>query len=169
MNNSLNNSTLLPVENHLIEFQEKKKIQTFKNNLNENQEIKFSVMQLREKLENLETHRKCFFVLSDEIKDEDDEVSIKLKRDILVSKLMWDKTIITEKKFASTYEENLLTSTFLTLSSASRKTLIDNYSDTNFQESFDFHSLIGFDKLEELNQINFNPASNDSILMKANP
>jgi hypothetical protein len=167
MTNSLNNNTHIQVENPLVEFNEKKKIQTFKNNQNDNQETKFSILQLKEKLDNLETHKKCFFVISDEIKDEEDEVSIKLKRDILVNKLFWDQTIITEKKLENTFEESLLTSTFLTLSNDSRKALMENFSD-NTQENFDFHSLIGFDKLDNTGGISvygdFNPAANESIL-----
>ncbi len=167
MTNSLNNNTHIQVENPLIEFTEKKKIQTFKNQ-NENIETKFSILQLKEKSDNLETHKKCFFVISDEIKDEEDEVSIKIKRDILVSKLFWDQAIITEKKLESTFEESLLTSTYLTLSNNSRKALMENYSE-NTQDNLNFQSLIGFEKFETIegancSSVNFNPVTNESIL-----
>ena len=81
--------------------------------------------QLLEKSEGQETYKKSFFVLSDELKEDDEEMSIKLKREILMNKLLYDKSIINGKVFSDSLNDNVLSQLYLALSPESRKILLD--------------------------------------------
>ena len=58
---------------------------------------KFSIRQILDKSDNQEGYRKSFFVLSEDLKEEDEEMSNKLKRELLIKRLISDKLIITDK------------------------------------------------------------------------
>jgi hypothetical protein len=161
VNSSISNTNNNVTDNIIENFNnEKKKNLTHKNGLNENTESKFSISQLKEKNDSYETHKKGFFMVTDEIREEDD-ISLKIKRDILVSKLMCDKAIIIDKHLRGNFNENVLTSIFLTLSNESRKALLEgcNFNDSN--ESSNFHNLIGFNRSSVKN---WNIISNEAIM-----
>lgn len=127
-------------------FNDKRRnLQSNKNNVNENQEQKFSITQLKDRNENLETHKKGFFVITDELREEEDDMSLKLKREILVGKLMYDKSIIVDKQMQSDFNDGILSSVFLTLSNESRKLLNDQLTDYSHDYNL-FNNLIGWDK-----------------------
>ncbi len=88
-------------------------------------ENKFSIRQLLEKSDSQETYKKSFFVLSDELKEDDEEMSIKLKREILLNKLVVDKSMVNGKVFSDSFNDNALSQIYLSLSSESRKILLE--------------------------------------------
>ena len=90
--------------------------------MNEN---KFSVTHLLLKSESQETYKKSFFVLSDELKEDDEEMSIKLKREILLNKLLYNKSCFKGKVFSDSLNDNVITEIQMALSPESRKMLID--------------------------------------------
>jgi hypothetical protein len=90
--------------------------------LNEN---KFSIRSLLEKSESQETYKKSFFVLTDELKEDDEEMSIKLKREILLNKLVFDKSIINGKVFSDSFSDQAISQIYLALSPESRKILLE--------------------------------------------
>lgn len=163
-NNNLTNSTThIPLEN----FGNDKNYRGLlnKQSVNDNQETKFSVAQFREKTENFETHKKGFFVISDELKEEEDDMSIKLKRDIIVSKLMHDKSIMIDKQLQNNFNDNVLASVYLSLSHDSRKLLIDNYSESMNEYYNGFHNMIGFQSGTVISNLTIN---NDTIINMCN-
>jgi hypothetical protein len=112
--------------------------------------------------ETLEAHRKSFFAIYDELKDEeDDETSVKMKRDIIVEKLMIDRRVIVDRYLASGYTDKILSSLFTALSRESRKILIENSND----DYNIFHSIIGFDKEQVSKNMQI---SNDLIINLCN-
>jgi hypothetical protein len=74
--------------------------------------------------------------------EEDNETSVKMKRDIIVDKLMIDRRIIVDNYMASGYTDRILSSLWTALSRESRKILVENSTD----DYNIFHSIIGFDK-----------------------
>ena len=105
------------------------------------------------------------------IKDEDDEeTSYKMKKEILLSKLMCDKSIINDKTFANSFVDNVITLIYLSLSPESRKLILDKQCgiknrNVETESNTFFHHLIGF------NQENFlkNPViTNETILYLCN-
>lgn len=144
------NSTLTnnynPVQDNLEHANTDKKTKTQNHKLSnlEEQSSKFSIKNLMEKSESLETHKKGFFIISDELKDDEDDMSIKLKRDILVNKLMYDKSIIIDKQMQGSIHEQVLANLYLSLSNDSRKILLEN--NTPDSEYNVFHNIIGFNK-----------------------
>jgi hypothetical protein len=150
------------VNDNLDNFNDKRKTQTNnKANTNEGQEQKFSIVHLKEKSENLETHKKGFFIITDELDEEEDDMSMKLKREILVSKLMYDKSVIIDKQLQSSVYDSAVAEVYLGLSNESRRVLHDSYYD-NGEEYNKFHNLIGFNK-EKTNTSNFH-ISNENIM-----
>ena len=96
-----------------------------KSNQPDVNENKFSIRSLLEKSESQETYKKSFFVLSDELKEDDEEMSIKLKREILLNKLVSDKSIINGKVFSDNFNDLAVSQIFLALCPESRKILIE--------------------------------------------
>jgi len=93
---------------------------------NEANENRFIIKQLIEKCDPETGKRVNLNVLSDMIKDEDDEeTSYKMKKEILLSKLMCDKSIINDKTFANSFVDNVITLIYLSLSPESRKLILD--------------------------------------------
>ena len=139
----------------------RKNIQNNKNNTLETQETKFSISMIKEKIETNETHKNGFFVITDELKEEqEDDLSLKLRREILVSKLMYDDYVVRPKPLQSNFDDQILTSIYLGLSNLSRKILLDQISEKS-DEYDSFHRLIGYDK--EFSGKDFN-VSNEGIM-----
>lgn len=150
LNSNLSNVAHSTSEN--MENFDKRKAQLNNKNAQAENEQKFSISQLRDKNDLHESHKKGFFVLKDELDQEDDDIYIKLKREILVSKLMYDKSIIIDRQFQSNIYDLVLTGIFLTLSNDSRKILLDEYNMS--PDDFNMiHSLIGYDKEKLSNNI----------------
>ena len=144
VNSNISNATHNVNDNFLEGFQEKRKV-TFnnKNNHGDGQDQKFSITQLRDKSESLVTHKKGFFVIADDLNEDDDEMSLKLKREILVSKLMSDKNIIIDKNLLSNFYDQIWSNVFLSLSNESRRVLVDQYEES-IEDYNLFHKIIGF-------------------------
>ena len=150
------------VNDNLDNFNDKRKaLANNKANLNEGQDQKFSISHLREKGESLETHKKGFFLITDELDEEEDDMSMKLKREILVSKLMYDRSIIIDKQLQSSVYDSSVASVYLAMSNKSRRVLNDQYAESD-EEYNRFHNLIGFNK-EKTNTSNFH-ISNETIM-----
>lgn len=150
------------VNDNIDSYKDKRKTQmNNKTNTNEIQEQKFSIVHLKEKSENFETHKKGFFIITDELDEEEDDMSMKLKREILVSKLMYDRSIIIDKQLQSSVYDSAVASVYLGLSNESRRILHDNKYD-NEEEYNKFHNLIGFNK-ENTNTSTFQ-INNENIM-----
>ena len=96
------------------------------NNPNEPIEKGFSIKDIIEKEDGdvIRPHDLC--VLTDEIIEEaDEELCFKKKKDILLSKLMCDKSIINDRTFSNSNVDNILSLIYLSLSPESRKLLTD--------------------------------------------
>lgn len=162
INNTLNNANGNLSDNLNDKFSDKKN----KNNGNNKQisleagESKFSISSIINKTECFDTYKKGFFSVSEEIKDEEEESSLKHKRDTLMSKLMIDKSIIIDSKLMETFEDKISTSLFLSMSSESRQNLFGN-PETDFNL---FHSLIGFNTEEAY----ASPITNELVLNLCN-
>ena len=63
--------------------------------------------------------------MSDELKEDNEEMSIKLKREILLNKLIFDKSIINGKIFCDSFNDNAISQIYLALSPESRKILLE--------------------------------------------
>lgn len=61
------------------------------------QENKFSIRQVLDKSQNQETYQKSFFVLSEDLNEEHEEMSSKLKRDFVLKRIISDRKIISNK------------------------------------------------------------------------
>ena len=90
------------------------------------------------------------------------DMSMKSKRDTVVSKLMFDKSVIVDKYMANGFNDNVLSSIYMALSSDSRKLLLNGYSDSSDNE---FHRIIGFQKDEYDENA---PVTNELILNLCN-
>jgi hypothetical protein len=163
INSSLSNNNNHTQEHIMENFTDKKaknQLQS-KNTNNENTEQKFSIRSLLEKSEVMETHKKAFFVLSDEVKDDEDDLSVKLKRDLVVNKLMYDKSIILDKHLQTGFNDKVLATVYLALSNESRKLMTETV-----QGDFNnFHSIIGFKPNSDSNEI---PVNNETIINLCN-
>lgn len=90
-----------------------------------------------------ELHKKKFFRFSDELNEEMNLIEEKLHRDLLVSKLLRDDSIIIESGLEKNNFQKFITRSFLFFSKESRQLIVDspslNKQDVNFQ------ALIGID------------------------
>ncbi len=148
VNSTISNSTNNLVSENIDTYNEKHKKSKINNKNSENQESKFSISHLKDKSENLETHKKGFFHITEELKEDEDDMSLKLKRDIVVEKLMFDKSIIIDHEDDIKFTDEIKASIYLSLSRKSRKAILHDCSDENHnhEETFDFnmfHRLIG--------------------------
>jgi hypothetical protein len=130
-----------------------------KQNINEQQESRFSIRQLLEKNENQLIHKKNFFVISDELKEDDEDISIKIKREILMNKLINDKGIVNEHAFNQDFHDKISNELYLGLSMDSRKFLLSEPDEITFKQ---IHELIEFDEKQKTN------ISNEIILNLCN-
>ena len=74
--------------------------------------------------ENQDNIKRNLCVLSDSIIDNENEEELaKHKKEILISKLMCDKSIINDKTFANSFNDNVISQIYLSLSPESRKIL----------------------------------------------
>jgi hypothetical protein len=89
-------------------------------------DYKFSIKHLLNKNDVQETYKKNFFILSDELKEEDEEMSVKVKRQILLNKMLTSKSILSKKSNSSLpILEKLINQLYIDYSPDSRKILID--------------------------------------------
>jgi len=94
------------------------------------------------------------------LKEDEDDMSLKYKRDIVVSKLMYDKAIIIDHELDMKFSEEVKSSVFLAMSNDSRKVLLNQESEYN-QEFNTFHRLIGFNLRKEKS---YDPITNEDIM-----
>lgn len=127
-NNFLNSGT----KSLNLEFKQENKIKKTKSSNsksiapNEANENKFMIRTLIDKNDPDTGKRINLNVLSDQIKEEDDEeASYKMKKEILLNKLMCDKSIINDKTFANSFVDNVITLIYLSLSPESRNLLME--------------------------------------------
>jgi hypothetical protein len=80
-------------------------------------------------------------MISDEINKEE-ELSPKRMRDVVVSKLLFDQSIVIDKCMADNFNDKVLSSLYNALSLKSRTILSNGYEN----QTNEFHRLIGFDK-----------------------
>lgn len=120
-----------------------KKYMENKQNLNEQQESRFSIRQLFEKNENQLIHKKNFFVIANELKEDDEDISIKIKREVLLNKLINDKCIVHEHAFNQDFHDKISNELYLGLSMDSRKFLLNEPDEISFRQ---IHELIDFDE-----------------------
>jgi hypothetical protein len=89
-----------------------------------------------------------------------------MKRDIVVSKLMYDESIAVDKYLANTFSDKVLSSIYMGLSAEARKVLLDGYNNSNDVElDNEFHKIIGFQQ-EEFDKST--PITNEIILNLCN-
>lgn len=142
--------------NKVLEFNQlnKDKNKKIEKQTNDNQESRFSIKQLLEKNDNPLIHKKNFFVISDEIKDEDEDLNIKMKREILVNKLLLDKNIMHEHCFNQNFHDRISNELYLALSLEARRFLFSEQDEIAYKQ---IHALIGYDETS-------NVITNDVIL-----
>ena len=113
------------------------KLKTANNFLNlDNKSSKFSINSIKNDQSNL-SYKKAFFVISEQV-DDDVDISLKIKRETLVNKLMYNRDIKFEKRLSTDFKDEIMNSIFLTLSQESREKV---YNETN---SHYFDSYIGY-------------------------
>jgi hypothetical protein len=88
-----------------------------------------------------------------------------MKRDIVVSKLMYDKSMVVDKYMANSFNDRALGSMYTALSAESRKYLLNGYNYILEDDTNSFHKLIGFRRDDvDLNA----PVTNELILNLCN-
>ena len=144
-------------ENIIGEEKENKELKDSKNN-KEIRENRFSIRNLLEKNNNQLSFKKNFFVISNEI-DNNEDISWKIKKDILQTKMMNDKLILNDNTFNKNFYDKISNEIYLGFSSEARyylnnisvkdddnnilnKEMFDN-NKYNFKE---IHNLIKFKK-----------------------
>lgn len=113
-----------------------------KQNNNDQQDSRFSIANLLAKNENPLIHKKNFFVISDEIREDDEDISVKMKREVLLNKLINDKGIVHEHAFNQEFHDKVSNELYLGLSMDSRKFLLSEPDEITYRQ---FHELIDFD------------------------
>jgi hypothetical protein len=107
---------------------------------------------------------KSLMILSDEI-IEDDEESESKKIEILLDKMLVDKSLINDKTFSSNFNEYLISQIYIALSPEAKKLVTEKKAGkrSDIDTSY-FYNLIGFnyDKFLE------NPVITNDILMNIN-
>jgi hypothetical protein len=117
------------------------KQQVAKNKINKNADGKdtFSIRNIKND-QSQKSYKNAFFLITDPVK-EDEDITLKIKRETLISKLMDIPNIKTEKSLVSSFHGSVLNSLYLTLSRDSRKVLDFNSDSTN---DFLFDKIIGY-------------------------
>lgn len=95
-----------------------------KSQVNENLENKFSIKNIIDKNVDTFIDKRSLQILSEEI-DETDESTVKRKLDILVDKMVCDKSLISDKTFSKNSNEILISQIYTSLSQDSKKLLLD--------------------------------------------
>lgn len=132
-----------PASSNKLDKSKNKSVQN-KNLVNENQENKFSIKSILERGIDQVIDKKNLLVLSDEICDDDIYITNK-KVEILLSKMMYDKTLINDKTFANNFNDLLISQIYMCLSPESKKLLLENVKKEEEQDIISyFHNLIGF-------------------------
>ena len=164
-NNHQSNNDNLSTNKRNLDFSDNKKVDKNKkfsteNKLlsNDNQETRFSVKSLLEKNENQLPHKKNFFVISNELKDDNEDISWKMKREILINKLITDKHIVHEHAFNQEFHDKLSNEIFIGLSLESRKFLSGTPDDVSYKQ---VHEIIDFNRDYFKSKIQVN---NDTIM-----
>ena len=83
--------------------------------------------------------QKTFFIINDELQDKE-LMTTKMKREIVLSKLMFDRSVIIDKYMATSFNDKVISCIYKALSAESRKVIM---SETTNRE---FHKIIGFSK-----------------------
>jgi hypothetical protein len=119
------------------------KQQVAKNKSNKNADGKdtFSIRSIKND-QSQKSYKNAFFLITDPVK-EDEDITLKIKRETLISKLMDIPNIKTEKSLVNNFHGSVLNSLYLTLSRDSRKVL-DFHSDSN--NDFLFDKVIGYNQ-----------------------
>lgn len=110
---------------------------------NQESESKFSIKSFLDKYdksENLLSQKKNFFVLSNDLKENNEDISLKMKREILKNKLISDKDMVMEHEFNEDFHEKVSNELYLGLSIESRKYLTESRDELFYKK---IYQLIG--------------------------
>jgi len=82
-------------------------ILNFGNGLEKFQENKFSIRQVLDKSTDQESYQKSFFVLSEDLNEEHEEMSSKLKREFVLKRIISDRKIISNNLIPEKFNRNI--------------------------------------------------------------